>query len=201
MEISIENNIKEVTRGLTKIQRKQIPFAASQALNDVAFNLARKQMPQEMDSTFQGGATKYTKSAFKFEQSNKRNLKAKIFVDNRTHEYMSYMVHGGQRLPKGRSIFIPSTNIKRNKYGNVTRGRMQKMITDKTKYFTSNDKKYEKFGRGGSNSRLAGVYKQSVSYRKVFPMEKIAEAYINSAGVGFVPRFRERLTRALASAR
>lgn len=199
MEISIENNIKEVTRGLTKIQRKQIPFAASQALNDVAFNLARKQMPQEMDSTFEGGATAYTKRAFKFEKSNKRNLKARIFTDNRTHEYMSLMVHGGQRLPKGRSIFIPSTNIKRNRYGNVTRGKMQKMITDKSKYFTSNDKKYEKFGRG--KSRLAGVYKQSVSYRKVFPMEKIAASYINSAGVGFVPRFRERLTRALASAR
>tara|TARA_R100000808_G_scaffold18323_1_gene40164 strand:- start:81 stop:686 length:606 start_codon:yes stop_codon:yes gene_type:complete len=201
MEISIQNNIKEVTRGLNKMQRKQIPFATSQALNDVAKNLARKQMPIEMQATFQGGATGHTKRAFLYDRSNKRNLRARVFTNPRTHEYMSYMVHGGQRLPKRRAIFIPSRSVKRNKHGNVTRSRMQKMITDRSKFFTKNDKKYEKFGRGGSKTRLVGVYKSSAMYRPVLPLEKIARSYVYSASVGFTPRFRERLTKALATAR
>jgi len=200
MEISIRHNIKEVTRGLNKVQRKQIPFATSQALNDVAKDLARKQMPIEMQATFQGGATGHTRRAFLYERSNKRNLRARVFTNSRTHEYISYMVHGGQRLPKRRAIFIPSRNVKRNKFGNVTRAKMQKMITD-NKFFTKNDKKYEKFGRGGSKTRLVGVYKSSAMYRPVLPLDKIARSYIYSASVGFTPRFRERLTKALATAR
>jgi hypothetical protein len=200
MEISIRHNIKEVTRGLNKVQRKQIPFATSQALNDVAKDLARKQLPIEMQATFQGGATGHTKRAFLYERSNKRNLRARVFTNSRTHEYISYMVHGGQRLPKRRAIFIPSRNVKRNKFGNVTRAKMQKMITD-NKFFTKNDKKYEKFGRGGSKTRLVGVYKSSAMYRPVLPLDKIARSYIYSASVGFTPRFRERLTKALATAR
>ena len=36
MQISVESNIKEITKTLDSKYRKQIPFAASQALNDVA---------------------------------------------------------------------------------------------------------------------------------------------------------------------
>ena len=198
MEVSIRNNIREVMRSLSSIEKKQVPFAASQAINDVAYGLARKQLPGEMDATFQGGATPYTKRAFKFTKSSKRDLRARVYSE---YPYMKLMVHGGQRLPKGRSIFIASDNIKRNKYGNVTRGKMQKMITDDKKYFSRDDKMYERYGRNGSKTRLAGVYKQSLTYRKTLPLQKIGENYVRSRGVGFPARFNERLAQALRTQR
>lgn len=198
MEISVKDNIKDVVKSLSRIEKKQVPFAASQAINDVAYGLAKKQLPVEMDSTFAGGATPYTKRGFKFKKSSKQNLKAKVYSEL---DYMKLMVHGGQRMPKGRSIFIASDNIKRNKYGNVTRGKMQKMITDNKKYFSSNDKMFERYGRNGSKTRLAGVYKQSVTYKKTLPLQKIGEGYVRSRGVGFPSRFRQRLEAALRTQR
>lgn len=198
MEVSIRDNIREVMRSLSSMEKKQVPFAASQAINDVAFGLARKQLPGEMDATFQGGATAYTKRAFKYTRSNKRDLRARVFSQ---YDYMKLMVNGGQRLPKGRSIFIASDNIKRNKYGNVTRGQMQKMINDDSKYFSANDKMYERYGRNKSQTRLAGVYKQSVTYKKTLPLQTIGERYVRSRGIGFPARFNERLAQALRTQR
>ena len=38
MRIDIRTNIKEVTKGLSRTQKKQIPFAAMLALNDTALH-------------------------------------------------------------------------------------------------------------------------------------------------------------------
>ena len=42
IQINVSSNIRDVARGLSSIQRKQIPFAASRALNDVAFEAGPK---------------------------------------------------------------------------------------------------------------------------------------------------------------
>ena len=36
MRVNIKSNIKEVTKGLSSMQKKQIPFATMLALNDTA---------------------------------------------------------------------------------------------------------------------------------------------------------------------
>ena len=42
MKISIKTNIAEVTKDLTRVQKKQIPYAASQTLNQLAFDLTKR---------------------------------------------------------------------------------------------------------------------------------------------------------------
>lgn len=208
MEVSIEHNIKQVTRGLSDFQRKQVPFATSLALNDVAFGLSRKHMPGELDSTFEGGATPYTKRAFKFKKSTKRKLISSIYTDERTHPYMNLMVHGGQRLPKRKAILVPTKHLRKNRYGNVTRGKLQTLINDKQKYFAGKPKGFpgagegiwERYGRG-NRIRMVAKYEDAAQYSKEFPLQRIGTRYVLSAGVGFEPRFRERMRRALATQR
>lgn len=206
MEISVQHNIKQISRGLTNFQRKQVPFATSQALNDVAFSLSRKHMPGELNSAFEGGATPYTKRAFKFKKSTKQKLISSVYTDERTHPYMNLMVHGGQRLPKRKAILVPTKHLRKNRYGNVTRGKMQTLINDKAKYFSGKPKGFPGAGEGiweryarGNRIRMVAQYEDSANYSKRFPLQDIGTRYVLSAGVGFAPRFRERLARALAT--
>ena len=46
MQININTNIKEVTKGMSSIQKKQIPFAAANAINTTLFEL-RKEMAKQ----------------------------------------------------------------------------------------------------------------------------------------------------------
>ena len=72
MRISVKDNIKEVTKGLSKTQRKQIPFATMAALNNTAFNIhkeLKKQTPKKFDKP-----TAYTLKAFRVEKAKKTNF-------------------------------------------------------------------------------------------------------------------------------
>jgi len=66
LNINISTNISQVSKALNAFGKNQIPFAASRALNDVAFHMSRKVMPKESDDTFKGGATAFTRRGFKY---------------------------------------------------------------------------------------------------------------------------------------
>ncbi len=81
MRINIKSNIKEVTKGLSSIQKKQIPFATMLALNDTAFALHKtykKQTTQKFDYP-----TPFTQKAFRVDKAKKTNLTAVIKVDKK----------------------------------------------------------------------------------------------------------------------
>ena len=48
IKIDLRSNIKEFTRGLDNISRKQVPFATSRALNNTAFDLRKHQRDNEL---------------------------------------------------------------------------------------------------------------------------------------------------------
>lgn len=77
MKINVEiKGLKAVLANLAG-QQKQVAFAASKALNTTAFAI-NAELKREMDATFKGGATAYTKRAFKVSKSNKHSLEAAI---------------------------------------------------------------------------------------------------------------------------
>ena len=133
MQINVSTNIKELTKELSRAQKDQIPFAASQTVNQLAFEIARNVLPKKTTEVFQGGATPFTQKAFKYTRSNKRNLISKVFVDEARQKYMKFMIAGGTRFPDRRAILVATDNSKLNKYGNIPRGTLQQMVDDKTK--------------------------------------------------------------------
>lgn len=227
MKLDIRDNIKEVTKGLSRTQRKQIPFAASRAINDLLFPLAKKELPREMDDTFKGGATGFTKRAFRYAKSNKKNLSAIVFAGPKQDEYLKFMVDGGTRFPgKGslfkrgsRALVVSTKNSKLNKYGNIPKATRDKIFDDDKKFFKGIPKGakfqsegiWERYGRQrwskkekkkiGGRIRMVAAYKQRAQYQPLFPFAEVAGNVVFSRDDGFARKFRRRLEQALATAR
>lgn len=214
INLNVSANIKEVAKQLSRRQQRQIPFATSLALNDLAFNISRKEMPKFADRIFQGGAVSFTKRGFKFIKSNKRKgsanyLTAFVFIDKLQGAYMKFQVDGGTRLPKRKAILVPTNKLRLNKFGNITRSTRARIINDKTKYFKGIPK--GRFGeanegiweRTGDNKgiRMVAKYTDRANYRKKFPFPEIVDRLVNNRRKGFRSRFESRLKQALATAR
>ena len=213
MQISVESNIKEITKTLDSKYRKQIPFAASQALNDVARS-ASIDNNKQTSGVFEGGATPHTKRSFKYKKTNKRELAAAVFVDPKTHKYMQFMVQGGTRFPENKAILTSTYKSKLNKYGNFTKGTMSRMLDDKTKFFKGVPKGqpdagegiWERYGRSkaypsGRRIRKVGAYIDHAQYRPLFPFGTFTKDVVFSRNQGFVKEFRIRLAQAIRTAK
>jgi len=211
MQITISDNMKEVAKTLDSKYKRQIPFAASQALNDVAM-FARKEANRQTDKKFEGGATGYTKRAFFYRRANKMNLLAEVFLRD-SHSYLEKQIEGGTERPDHKTILTSTYKSKLNKYGNFTRGRLQQMINDKSKYFNGEPKGHpewgagiwERYGRktksGGQRIRKVGAYIDEAKYKKRFPFYRIVSGIVESRTRGFTARFEERLASAVRTAR
>lgn len=214
MLISVKSNIDDVSKFLYGSQKDQIPFAASQALNTLAFKIAKQTMPQKADETFQGGATPFTKRGFNYKKSTKRDLIANVFVNEAQAKYMMFMVQGGTRLPEKKAILVSTKNSKLNSYGNIPRGTLQNMINDKSKYFkgvpkgmsgSAHEGIWERYGRqakkGGQRIRMVAKYAGNAQYKPLFEFATFAENVVFARSDGFSYLFKKNLERALATAR
>ena len=211
MQISVKSNVKEIAKTLSRKYRKQIPFAASQALNNVVKSAAEESNLQT-GKVFKGGAVAHTKRAFKYKRSHKTRLFSEVFVGPQ-QDYMAYQIEGGTRFPEGRAVRVPTHNTKLNTYGNSTRANQKAMINNKAKYFTGIPKGmpdagagiWERYGRktkkGGQRIRMVSAFQPKATYRPKFPFEKIVEGVVADPVKGFDTRFRKHLDAAVRTAR
>ena len=153
MRIDIRDNIKEVTRGLSSMQKKQIPFATMLALNDTAFALHKtykKQTLQKFDSP-----TTFTQKGFRYDKAKKTNLVAVVYVDETREDYMKLQVDGGIRTPNKSAIVIAnsknSNDVDKYPSGNITKGAYNKIKRNKDKYF---------FGKPKGNQGSEGIWER-----------------------------------------
>lgn len=220
MRFSVKEDLNELTKSLTRLQKKQIPFAASKTLNDIAFQTARKALPQFTDETFEGGATPFTRRGFKYKKSNKRNLFVDIFIDKKQAKYMTFMISGGTRFPEKRAILVSTKKSKLNKYGNLTKATRQELFDNKEKYFQGKPKGrpnapegiWERYGRSprgglaarsssGQRIRLVALFTEEAQYRPLFPFGNFVRGVVFARSDGFTAQFRKNLAQALATAR
>ena len=126
MKIDIKDNIKEVTKQLNRVQKKQIPFATSNALNDVAF-MARKELRKQAGKKFENPIP-FTLNGFQVVKSKKSSLTSIVFVESKRYEYMKFEIYGGTRMPKARAIVVPTSKMKVNKYGNMSKNKIKTLL-------------------------------------------------------------------------
>jgi len=213
MHISVKAETKALTKYLNNVQKKQIPFATSKALNNVAFDaqsFIKKSLPRRLDRPT-GNALKGTGGiigSVQVQQSKKKNLVAIVgfaglgFRSTKWKEspakIMRRHIEGGTRSAKSKAIPVPIVkNIKLNKFGNLPRTKIKTLLGKPDKYFS-----------GKPKGRDAGVYeriktknkrglKMLVNYEKTtqyqggrFPLRKIVEAAVRS-------KYRKRFNAAL----
>ena len=199
VHLSMKSNIEQVTKDIERKYRKQIPFAVARALTDVAKH-AKEEANRQTQTKFEGGATGWTRRSFAYRRATKTQLEAETYL-RADHAYMVKQIEGGTRLPKRRAILAPARGTRLNKYGNITRGKMQQMITNKQKYYAKDDAIWERYGRNGSKVRRVANYIRRAQYQAKFPFYQIVEGIIGSRSVGFKARFTMRLAEAIRTAK
>ena len=207
MRISVEADFSKLQKNLTAIEKQDVPYVASLALNDLAFNTQRKVMPAAADRKFKGGATNYTKRGFVYEKANKRKLYVDLYIADAQKYYLEFMIAGGTRFPQKKYVLVPGQNARLDKRGNFRKGQIQKILADKQKYFQGTPKGqsekpngiWERYGRGnkkgGQRIRLVALYADDATYRPIFPFGQIANSVVFSRKNGFGVLFRQRMAK------
>lgn len=206
MRISVEADFKALRSRLTRLQRDQLPFAASVAINEVASDVANeitRQMPNNLDrpTSFTLKAYQARPGTFRGLRSNKRNLTAVVDPAKIQKEYLRFQIEGGTRLPKQRAIFVPTDKAPKNKFGNVTRANRRRLIDGNGKYFSAGKEQNKTPGiyyRTPTGIEPMAFYVQEAKYKPIFPVQRIAAGVVKSR---FSRRLEAALRRALATAR
>lgn len=197
----------EALKKRLQMRRKQIPYALSLSLNEVVFDVTQEHLPKKANEAFEGGATRFTRKAFRYKKSSKGRLVAHVFVAPNRVDYLKYMVSNKYvgRLPEKRTIGVPTKNAYKNKYGNVPRGTWRKYVGNEQKYFKGIPKQF------GNNENKAGIwkvngenlerviaYKDQVQYPRIyFSYYKIVKKYVKSNKTGVKARFKNNYRKAL----
>lgn len=121
---------------------KQVRFAASCALNNVAFK-ASAEIKDEMKRTFAGGVTPWVQRAFRVEKSTRANLTAIVALreDQNYTKTLRHLFSGGTRqwkqvegwlrarslIPAG-MMAVPGDAIALDARGNIRKSRLDEML-------------------------------------------------------------------------
>ena len=197
MQITVKADVKKLTRNLSRIQRRQIPYATQTALNNTAKKLVvaeQKQMQRKLHNP-----TPQTVKALRIlRYAKKTQLSALVGFLPFASEYMQYQVHGGIE-PIQKANPVPSSNMRLNKYGNIP-GKRKGLAHQKKRFIaTTRAGKTAVWERRGKDAKpIIWLNKKDPSYKKRFPFYRIANGLVSNV---FPKEFTKTLRRALATAR
>jgi len=197
LKIDIRADIKSATKGLSRVQKKQIPFATALALNDAAFG-ARKELRKQAEKKFEN-PTPFTLNGFQVVKAKKKELTSIIYVESKRYKYMKFQIFGGTRMPERKAIVVPTSRMPLNKYGNMTKNKIKTILAKPNVVSTTINGRPGIFqtDRKVRTKRLVS-YKDSVTYKPRFNFEKIVKGYVGNT---FNRHMEKRLNAALATAR
>lgn len=206
MRFSVQSNLDELSKRLTRVQREQVPFATSMALNTVAGDVAKAitvQMSRYLDNPtpFTQQAYMYRSGKFRGERATKRKLYVDIIPGPKQEAYLRFQIEGGTRTPTGAAILVPTALAPKNKYGNITKGTRKKFVQASGKLFQAGRRENKTPGvyrRVGDRVEPMAFYVERAQYKPIFPIDKIAGGVVKNR---FGLRFDQALKRALATAR
>ena len=187
-----KGDMKPIIKHLNKTQKKQIPYAAAQAINSTLFDIMKAekaQMPEKLDRP-----TPFTMKAFRINKAKKTELVGDIHITRERWKYLKYQVEGGTRTG---NIGVPTRNAKLNKYGNIPM-RRKGLIKKKNQFISKIGNVAGVWERSKSGTKLIVAFEPSVSYEPRFPFHKIAKGVARKK---FQRNFKRSLSRAIASAR
>ncbi len=145
ISISVKSNIDEVVRGLDDIARRQVPFAAAQALTFTARNAAAD-LKRELGSVFDRPTPFIANSPF-FTAANKSRLEAVVGIRDTggratPAQYLKEHFSAGARgnkpmekamrsagiLPAGWLAVPSSDGVKKDAFGNVSKATVARIL-------------------------------------------------------------------------
>lgn len=194
MQMSLKADFAPLIRKLTYVQKQQVPFAASRAINDIAKD-SQQAIQQHIRTVYKNRKIWWLQqqpTGIKVRFSSKRNLKSSVF----TKAYFAQLQEtGGTKTPRrGRALAIPTAKTPRKFHKS---GGARAILRDDPKAFSAG--RAGIFRRVGKNKvvRVFG-YANKASVKPALNFERIARATAQSTGR---MHFERRLREALATAR
>jgi len=206
MQIKIKDNIKQFTKGLSKVQQKQIPFATAQAIN-ATLGIGKGKKDKGLDREFAKQMVKkldrprpQTTKAFYRKPAKKTHLVGELGLQDWAAEFLKYQIDGGVRSSANK-IPVPITKNKRlNKFGNIA-GKRSGLVKGSKEFIGTigGATGVWKQGRKGQQPTLLIKFHDSVKYdKKLFNFYKIGNSYVSNT---FDRQMKKSLTKALRSAK
>jgi hypothetical protein len=203
----VDHNIDRVMRELDDIGKRQVPFALSQALNDTA-TAAGVAVTAAINADLDR-PTRFTQNAVYVRRGSKSRLAAEMGLKPIQAEYLRFVIHGGERRPRGRAIPVPF-GLRTNQYGNMPKSAIARLLG-----------RADTFVASSANARTRhlppGIYQRASGRGKVAPPPKLLVAFEPKAEYGktldfygvarreianvFLQNFDRRLAAAMQSAR
>lgn len=179
VKIDIQSNIKEVQKKLNMFQKKHLPEATANAINEVgvkAVNAQRSQFAKKLHMP----VTKTIKSVLLF-KAKKNDLSALVFIKDIAKfgkspaEYLKPMLEGGFKFPDKEYVSSPTKHTIINRHGNVTAGTRRKYFNNDNKYFVGVPKGFDnaKYGVWERYGRQARGDSGGFKIRKVLNLSKV----------------------------
>jgi len=135
LNVSIESNIKEVTKKLNRFQKKQVPFVVADSINEVsvkAVNAMRSQLAKKLDRP-----TMFTKKGVQLKfKARPKDLSALIQIPPIQSKYLEKQIEGGMKTADKQQIPVPYDKGILNAYGNI-RGKKSGLIRRNTEFIGS----------------------------------------------------------------
>ena len=191
MRVDVRADIKDATRHLNNVQKRQLPFAISKSLNDTAFQVQgvlKAQLGKDLHQV-----ASFTRSGIQVRKATKSSLEAQVFVEAKRLPYMQYEIKGGVRLPAKSKLIIP-VQQRRNQKDLRT-----KLLSQKNAFESTTRR-----GIGGiwtvvgkRRLKLLALYANRAQYRPRYKFYEVGEA---AAKRIFPITFSQALARALATA-
>ena len=217
MQISVKSDVDRALKGMSRLQRKQVPFAAALGLTMTAKKVAKveqRMMVRQLDRP-----TPFSVKGIRWQGASKNDFKtgrlhSRVYLMSTQAEYLRFQIEGGTRTPKGTAIAVPTSNVKLNRYGNLAggQGRIKRLLAKKNTFQgTINGvagiwqrPKRGKRSRGGSGTtgqsglKLLVAYESSTQYQPRFDFYGIAQRSVRT-NIG--KELDKAIARALRSAK
>ena len=126
IHISIRADVRQLQRTLDDFARKQVPFAAAQALTALARKVqaAEKAMLQEQLKD----PLPFTVNSVRVKAARKNDLRATVYVQDITAAYLQPFILGGKHKLIGKGVtWLNPKHIKLNAYGNIAAGTLARL--------------------------------------------------------------------------
>lgn len=121
IDISVRADIAGITKALSALAEKQIPFATAMAINDVGKQVQAAERAN-IKETFPT-ATPFTVNSVGMIRASKGVPRAIIFVKDIAAGYLEPYEDGGRHMLNSRALLNPK-DINLNQYGNIPKGKL-----------------------------------------------------------------------------
>lgn len=123
-DISVKSNLKEISKKLTGLAYKQMPFATSQALTALGKQVQTGEV-KALKATLKNPSP-FTLKSIRMTAASKSNLTATVFVMDKAAEYLTPYEAGGLHKLNSKALLNPK-DIPLNQYGQLSKAVLAKL--------------------------------------------------------------------------